>query len=354
MKRLWSAWVRLTSRRERATSLAVLRIAVALVMLTTLLSAMRAGVVDALWIDRAYGGVRDVGSMLFPLRWLGGAKPEVVWSVSTVACVACLAMAVGLGGRFGVLAAALSYRTVSTINGASGGYDNMIASATWLLFLSSSTTTLSIDCLRRHGRWTSDEEVPAWPRFLVLGQLVLVYTASGLQKTSASWTFADEYSALYWFLQDPTWIRFDMGWTVAAYPLTQLMTFAVWHFEVGAPLLLLVLYLRDTQERGGRLRRWSNRYDLRKPWAAFGIGMHLGIGALMNMGPFSWISIAYYACLFRPDEIEGFASRCFGWLRRGRGPRRSSPGAPSGRPSAPGPPVASDRSGRSTESAAPL
>ena len=80
----------------------------------------------------------------------------------------------------------------------------------------------------------------------------------------------------------------------------------VWHFEVGAPLLLVVYYLRWTSERRGRLRRWVLRYDPRLLFAAIGLGMHLGIGLLMEMGPFSYISAAYYLCLWRPDEIESF------------------------------------------------
>jgi hypothetical protein len=315
VKRWWAGWRDLLSRRERGTTLAIFRIAVALVMATTLLSVMQSGVLEALWLDRSHGGVLHVSQTFFLLDWLGGARPDVVWPVSIFGCVACLAMMLGIGGRWTVLVAALAYRSVSTIHGAQGGYDNMIASAVWLLFLSDSTKTLSLDCRLRRGRWTSDEEISAWPRFLVIGQLVLIYVSSGLQKSSASWTFADRYSALYWFLQDPTWTRFDPAWTGSAFWCTQVMTFAVWHFEVTAPLLLVVMYFRDTAHAPGRLRAWFNRFDLRKPWAAFGIGMHLGIAALMSMGPFSWISIAYYACLWRPEELEG----AWGWLRRSGG-----------------------------------
>ena len=57
--------------------------------------------------------------------------------------------------------------------------------------------------------------------------------------------------------------------------------------------------------RGGRLRRWVLRYDLRKPFAAIGVGLHLGILALLNVGPFSPISLSYYLCLIPPRVSEG-------------------------------------------------
>jgi hypothetical protein len=298
--------VALTSRRERGASLALFRVAVALVTLFSLCSAMWSGVVDSLWIDVAHGGMRPVAGVFFLLDWLGGPRPAVVWSVSVAGSVFAAAMALGLGGRWIVLLSALAYRSVSY---GSGGYDSMISNATWLLFLSDSTATWSLDCRLREGRWSSDRTVPAWPRFLAVGQLVLIYTATGLQKSSASWTFADGYSALYWFLQDPTWLRFDSSWTATAYPLTQAITFAVWHFEVTAPLLLVVLYCRDDVARAGRLRALLNKRDLRVPWAAFGAAMHLGIALLLDMGPFSWISLAYYVCLWRPEEIEAVFRR---------------------------------------------
>ncbi len=300
----WQRWVALTSETEAGTTLALFRIAVALVMLATIASVVLSGAAEALWIDAAHGGMRTIREVYPPLEWLGGPQPRVVWPLTGVAIVACLAMALGVGGRAAVLAATVAYKSLSFIGYQSGGYDSMISNACWLLFLGNASATLSFDCWRKHRRWQSDEPVSAWPRYLVIAQLVVIYTFTGLQKSSASWTFADGYSALYWFLQDPCWVRFDMAWVAWVYPLSQLCTFVVWHFEVTAPILLLVYYFRRTRNRPGRLRAAFNRFDLRKPWAAIGIGMHLGIAALLDMGPFSWISLAYYVCLWRPEELR--------------------------------------------------
>jgi hypothetical protein len=147
--------------------------------------------------------------------------------------------------------------------------------------------------------------VPAWPRYLFIAQLLVVYGFTGWQKVALSWTPLGGYSALYWVLQDPNWQRAD--WSALAawlYPLTQLATALTWHWEQLAPLLLLVYYFRATRDRPGRLRALCNRRDLRLPFALVGVGLHVGIGCLMQLGPFSWIALAYYIALWHPAEIE--------------------------------------------------
>jgi hypothetical protein len=301
--RLWRAWVELTSERERGTTMALLRMAVAAIIGATVLSMWRSGLVDLLWLDAAHGGM----GATVPTSWLsylvGGGSPGVVWPLLALCLVSSAAMLVGLGGRLAVLMTLLSYRALSGM-GVAGGYDAMILNAGWLLLLADCSATLSVDCRRRSGAWTSDTLVSAWPRYLFIFQLVVIYVFTGIQKSSASWTFVDGYSALYWFMQDPSWLRFDTRWVASVYPLTQVATALVWHFEVGAFLLLLVYHYRRTAERGGRLRALFNRRDLRLYFAAFGISMHIGIEILLNMGPFSWISMAYYLALWRPEEIE--------------------------------------------------
>ena len=118
-----------------------------------------------------------------------------------------------LAGRWTILLTVWCYRSVSSVGFANGGYDAMILNAAWLLFLGDATATLSLDSIRRTGRLVSDRLISAWPRYLLIFQLVLIYTLTGMQKSSASWTAADGFSAIYWFLQDPTWLHFDASWT---------------------------------------------------------------------------------------------------------------------------------------------
>lgn len=307
LKRWWAAWVELLSIREPGTSLARFRIAVGLVILYSLSSMIAADLVEVMWIDAAYGGLQTLDASHWLVALLGGRTLDTAWFLVGSGLVLATLLVAGLGGRLTVLCTLQVYYAIVTAKSTlAGGYDTLIINALWMLLLAESTATLSLDCRRRTGRWTSSRLVPAWPRYLVILQLLVVYGSTGLYKLSPVWTPGGDLSALYWVFQDPTWRRFDMDFTASVFWITQLATAMTWWWEVLAPVMLLVFWFRYTRERGGRVRRWFNRFDLRKPWAAIGIGLHLGILAMLNVGPFSPISLAYYLCLVpprsRPDE----------------------------------------------------
>jgi len=301
MKRWWAAWVELTSHREPGTTLAWFRLAVALVLVYALLSMIAAELVEVMWVDAAYGGLQTLSTEHWLVGLLGGRTPAAAWTLVGSGLLLASLLAVGLGGRLTALCTLQVYYALTSAQGTlTGGYDTLLTNALWILVLGQSTATLSLDCRLRTGRFTSEREVSAWPRYLVILQLVVVYCTTGLHKLSPVWTPGGDHSALYWVFQEPTWRRFDMAWTASVFPLTQLATAITWWWEVLAPLLLVVYWARHTAARGGRVRRLLNRYDLRKAWAAIGVMLHLGILALLNVGPFSWISLAYYLCLVPP------------------------------------------------------
>lgn len=301
MRRAWSAWVELLSHREPGTTLAWFRIAVALVLVYALLSMIAAGLVDVMWVDAAHGGLQTLSTRHWLVGLLGGRTATTAWTLVLGGLGLGVLLAVGLGGRLTALVALQAYYALTTAQGTlTGGYDTLVTNGLWLLVLAESTATLSLDCRLRTGRFTSDRPVPAWPRYLAILQIVVVYTTTGLHKLSPVWTPGGDCSALYWVFQEPTWRRFDMAWTAWAFPLTQLATALTWWWEVLAPLLLVVYWARHTAARGGRVRRVLGRVDLRKAWAAVGIALHLGILLTLDVGPFSWISLSYYLCLVPP------------------------------------------------------
>jgi len=301
LKRWWAAWVELLSIREPGTSLARFRIAVGLVILYSLSSMIAADLVEVMWIDAAYGGLQTLDASHWLVALLGGRTVDTAWILVGSGLVLATLLVAGLGGRLTVLCTLQVYYAIITAKSTlAGGYDTLITNALWMLLLAESTATLSLDCRRRTGRWVSSRLVPAWPRYLVILQLLVVYGSTGLYKLSPVWTPGGDLSALYWVFQDPTWRRFDMDFTASVYWITQLATAMTWWWEVLAPVMLLVFWFRYTDERGGRVRGWFNRFDLRKPWAAIGISLHLGILVMLNVGPFSPISLAYYLCLVPP------------------------------------------------------
>ncbi len=180
-----------------------------------------------------------------------------------------------------------------------------------LLLLSGSHRTLSVDARLRTGSWHgSGELVPAWPRRLVVLQLVVMYFMAGIQKTAIAWTPLGGYTALYIILQDPHIARFDPAWLDWASPLLRMGTAVTHIFEWTAPLVLVGFHLSATQERGGRLRSFVRRFKPHKAWIAIGVLLHLGIALTMNLGIFPWAMLACYWAWFRPDDLATLAQAC--------------------------------------------
>lgn len=314
---LWRSWVRLLDTRESGTTLAVLRIGIALALTYSLLSPLAFGIAQDLFTHQEYGGIRKLaGSWLMQL--LGGPRPSVFWLLYVASLALTLSLLVGFGGRVVPLLLLHTYGGIISANPyASGGYDFLFTNALWLMVLGDTTRTLSVDCRRRTGRWFSNQPVMAWPRYLFIFQLIAMYTNTGLRKNSVVWLPTGGYSALYYALSDPTWTRYELGASAAwVYPITQILSAVAVHWEQLTILLLLVFYYRYTRSRPGRLRRLINRWDLRKPWVLIGVGLHVSILLLLNVGPFSWVSLAYYPCLFGPDELEPAARRLMAKVRR--------------------------------------
>ena len=308
---LWTRWALQLATRERGTSLALFRVAVGLALMLNMALVIHAGIVDVVWVDVSHGG-------LLALRpnWLlaafGGARPGVIWGFVITALVCGALVAVGLGGPIPALVGLQTHLSLySLMNVASGGFDDLTSNALWILVLGlwGPTATLSLDCRLRRGRWTDDAPVLAFPRYLAVLQLVVLYGTTGLHKLSATWLPSGGYTALYWALQDATFRRLQTEWVAAVFPLTQFATFVAWLFEVTAPLLVLVFYYRATRDRPGRVRALFNRWDLRIPFLVVGVALHLGILVLFEVGPFSVISLSYYFCLWRPEELERLGRR---------------------------------------------
>ena len=305
MSRAWAWWLSVLARRETGEPLALFRILSGAAVVYSVLSVATAGIVDLIWID---GGYRPLtGNWL--VQFLGGATPGVVWSIITVTAVAGAALAAGVAGRPAALIAGQGLLALRTLNPhTQSAYEPVLINACWLLVLADSTATLSLRCRLEHGRWTDDRLVAAWPRYLVILQLVVLYTATGLHKISIAWTPAGGFSALYFILQQPSWQRGDMTWLARIYPLTQIGTAVTWVWEMTWPLVVFAL-----------LRR-GRALHIRRLYVGIGLVMHLLVSLLMVVGPFGWVTIAYYPCLFRPGELPAYLRRGYFSSRRANTP----------------------------------
>lgn len=305
LRRTWRSWVVLLSNREDAFGWALFRIGIGVCLLYSLISIGSAGLVDILWVDREYGGYRNLGQVTILLIGLGSPTPPLVNSIYAVALVAAASVTAGIGGRVATFVALQSYLCLTSINPETIGSDDaLITNALWLLFLCDASATLSLRCRIRTGRWSREAQVGAWARYLAVFQILVMYTFAGLNKTNMEWVPWGAMNGLYNVLMDTTWRRFDMSWLVYVYPLTQLGSAVTWVFETFAWVMLPVFYFRYTSQRPGRIRAAFNRWDLRKLFLLVGGALHLGIFVTMDVGPFSLVALTHYICLFRPEELR--------------------------------------------------
>jgi hypothetical protein len=280
MKRLWERWVALWDRREPATALALVRILVAVVLL-----------VDYLWLAK----LGMVHAMFSPPP-LGYANADaVMWYGLVVGALACTAM-----GAATPLACIVFAYASARLSGASpnseAGSDALMRIVFPILALSRCNARWSVDAwvMRRLGRPFA-EEVPAWPRYLLLLQLVWVYFSGGQNKASASWGPFGGFTALANALLEPGPARLPTGMVVALYPLWRVGTALTMAFELGAPIYLLA-YAKDW-----RRVRWA--------WIGLGVMMELGIAVGLKLGSFPYVMLALFPVLLKPEELQCLNTR---------------------------------------------
>jgi vitamin K-dependent gamma-carboxylase len=143
------------------------------------------------------------------------------------------------------------------------------------------------------GRVAPATSVPAWTRYLLLGQLGVVYFFAGLAKLNPDWLAARPLTV---------WLSHKGGWWLVGLFLTQhwlpwLMSYA------GLVLDLLVVPL--LLWRPTRLRAYAA--------VAF---FHLSNVVIFGLGTFPWFSLLMTALFFDPDfprRLPGVVGR---WFRR--------------------------------------
>jgi hypothetical protein len=302
VKRAWNAWVALWDRREAPTALALVRILLGAALLLDLLHLAWIGMVTPLWARPPDGFAAPYDGWASALLGTGPTAALTLWLVATLAA-ACITA--GFATRiacvvFVVVTAQMGY----IAPGADRGIHMIARVAIAILALSSCHAQWSVDAwirARRGRRFPS--EVPAWPRYLLLLQLLWIYFSAGHNKGSDEWGPAGGFLALANAVTDPHFARFDPAWVEATLPLLRLGTIATMAFELGAPLYLVWLYCAETAERGGRVRTLINRLRLRWVWIGLGVSFHLGIAVFLRIGVFPWGMLALYPVLLRPSEL---------------------------------------------------
>lgn len=298
-RRAWSAWVDLWDRREDAAALALVRIFVGLALAYDFVEIWRLDLVDVLYTADGFGVAFD-----------GLLSPQATW---WIAALASLGIATGTLTRISCIAFVLASAQLAHMSpNADRGIDVLLRVVVAVLALSRSHARWSVDALvmRRVFKRPFATAIPAWPRYLLLLQLVWVYFSGGINKGGVSWQPGGGFTALANILGDPHVARFDpSGWLPTVMPLTRIATALTMLFELGAPLYLAFYYYDRTRARGGKLRRLCNKLRLRWAWIALGLAFHLGIAVGMRLGIFPWGMLALYPVLLAPDELAAMVAR---------------------------------------------
>jgi hypothetical protein len=315
----WNAWVDWLATPESATAAALFRVATGLGVIVSIAPVLEAGVALDLWTDRAFGGIEDV-TPGWLVSLLGGPTPLVVSGVLAAALLGGVFLIIGFGGRltsFATLQLCIALFDLNTHAG--GSHDELLTNALWLVFLMGGTGTLSLDARLRTGRWYPEAMIGRWARFLVVYQLVLMYATTGWQKLSSHWVPGGGETALYYILQQPTWQRVDFRWVAWEpwFTLSRVGTATSWTWEVFSPIWL-VAWVASMSARPS----WWRRLRVREVYAVVGVLFHILILVAMEVGPFSWVSLAYYTCVVHPWE----------WDAAFRGPGNTRSGGRSGQP----------------------
>ena len=325
-KTLSARWVELWDEREPATVLALIRMLLASVVLVDLAMLGAHGVATWLWAPIEAGGISVSSAGDLPLFYrvfsASRSSASLLW-VGLMASTLCVG--VGCFTRSAALAFVCLSAQAALINGpADRAIDTAIRIVMLILVLSPAGLVWSVDAKRKTGSFRGARgNVPAWARYLILGQLVLIYCGAGLSKGGTHWYPWGGYNALYLTLQDPIFAAGDFRWLGQPIPYfaTQLATATTHLWELSAPLVLVAAYFRRTRERPGRLRRWLNRFPVRNAYVAVGILFHLGLAMTLRLGIFPFAMLALFPAFFRPDELERALLRARGWLARLSGPR---------------------------------
>jgi hypothetical protein len=318
---LFDRIVKLFDERERPTSLALIRILVALTLIYDLASVGLLDVPVWLWAPIDQGGTSPTATP--EAAWFYKVFPPTQGSAKGL-YVALLVTSVTLGLGFftrtsAVLFVLLSAQSSILNDAGDRGIDRAIRIVVLILAFSAAGRAHSLDARIATGSFRGDGALaPAWPRYLVLGQLVIMYLAAGLSKSATLWLPWGGHAALYVILNEPIYATMDFGFLAhpVLYFLTQVGTLSSRTWELLSPIVLLAAYYRRTPDGPGRLRAFMNRHPIREIYVAFGVVFHLLLVVTLKLGIFPFAMLAFFPAFFRPDEIERFFYKAAGVFKR--------------------------------------
>jgi hypothetical protein len=315
-------WARFWDQREAPCSLALVRILVGVTLLLDLLQAALFDVIPLVMAPPPAGGGygQTLDSAPLFVRWFGASASTGAW-VWALAVVSCALFACGAAYRVTSWVLVFAMVELYGCQPVGDSIDSLLRIVLPVLAASGAGTVWSVDAWlrRRRGKPVVDS-VPAWPRYLIVIQLLWLYLSAGHQRDARMWG-PPEFAALGNVLGDPHFARFEPGSFAVLYPLLQVGTFVTMAFELTSPLYLFWLWLELHPGRGGRFGNAARRFKFRWAWLAIGVSLHAGIALGMQIGLFPFGILALYPAFVRPPELLA----ALDWLKKRLERRRLRP-----------------------------
>lgn len=318
--RLWTGWARLWAGTEHPRTLALVRILLGAVIAWDFVEIGRLGLVVPLMAGPDAGGMSVAVTRVAPPWFTAvfGGSVGAAFGLYALLVGACAAFTAGAGTRVAAAVLVLAWAQFARIlPAADRGIDTLCRDVLLVYVFAQGGAWASVDARIRTGSWWGDgSEVPAWPRKLLILQLVAMYFLAGVQKSGIHWYPPGHLAALYFILQDPAIARYDFRWLGGQpwFALTQLGTAATVVFQDSYPIVLVLRWLRATSDRGGRLRAFAVRYPrLEWLWIGTGAMFHVSLAVTCELGIFPFAMLALYPAWLHPDQLAAIAP---GWLRR--------------------------------------
>lgn len=323
LRRLWLAWVGLWDGVEHPRSIALVRILLGLVILWDFVEIAHLDLVIALFGDQTVGGLSDAGTRA-DSPWvvdLFGTSALAARGLHAVITFAAASFVLGLFTQASALVLLVAWAQFAAVLPAGDrGIDTLCRDVLVVFVFAKSGGWFSIDALRRTGTvWGDGTPVPAWPRRLMILQLVAMYFLAGVQKTGIHWYPMGHFAALYFILQDPAIAKHDFRWLAHApwFQLTQLGSAVTVLFQDSYPIVLLIRWSKSTADRGGWLRELLVRHGwIEWVWIGIGALFHLGLALSCELGIFPWAMLALYPAWVHPDDWPRIVARLRTGMRR--------------------------------------
>ncbi|MEQ1565338.1 MAG: HTTM domain-containing protein, partial [Myxococcota bacterium] len=238
------------------------------------------------WWGAWFGLGEGSATALYALLWLAAAG-----------------LTFGVASRVSALALVLlGAQWAQLLPDADRAIDLLLRNVTLILAFSAAGRAWSFDAWRATGSVRGSGEVaPAWPRYLIVVQVVVMYFTAGVQKYGQHWWPWGRYSALYVILHDWSYAAFDFDFAGAQpfWFLTQLASGVTLFWQWTYPMVLLHYF----GSPDGRLRRLFDRVHLHWVWIGVGALFHVLIAGSLQLGIFPYAMLALYPAFVQPEDL---------------------------------------------------